>query len=117
MLVFDVSLYSVQAAPKPPPVPADVAGVPADATVSASGLASRMLKAGDAGAKPKATDRVTVHYSGWTLNGEMFDSSIMRGEPTTFPLNRVIAGWTEGAHAARALLSPGLRWRGRVTTF
>jgi FKBP-type peptidyl-prolyl cis-trans isomerase len=97
MLVFDVSLYSVTATPKPPPVPADVAGVPADAAVTPSGLASRMLKAGPpGGAKPSAASRVTVNYSGWTLKGEMFDSSIPRGEPTSFPLNRVIAGWTEG---------------------
>jgi peptidylprolyl isomerase len=95
MLVFDVSLYSVQATPQPPKAPADVGGVPADAQVTPSGLASKLLKAGS-GAKPKATDRVTVNYSGWTLKGELFDSSIPRGEPATFPLNRVIAGWTEG---------------------
>jgi peptidylprolyl isomerase len=39
---------------------------------------------------------VTVHYSGWTTDGKLFDSSVARGEPTTFPLNRVIPGWTEG---------------------
>jgi FKBP-type peptidyl-prolyl cis-trans isomerase len=97
MLVFDVSLYSVAAVPKPPPTPADVAAVPADAAVTPSGLASRMLKAGPAGApKPTAKSSVTVNYSGWTTKGELFDSSIPRGEPTSFPLNRVIAGWTEG---------------------
>jgi FKBP-type peptidyl-prolyl cis-trans isomerase len=46
--------------------------------------------------KPKATDLVTVHYSGWTTDGKLFDSSVKRGEPTSFPLNGVIAGWTEG---------------------
>jgi hypothetical protein len=96
MLVFDVSLYSVKSTPQPPKAPADVAAVPADAQVTPSGLASKLLQAGS-GAKPKATDRVTVNYSGWTLKGELFDSSIPRGEPATFPLNRVIAGWTEGA--------------------
>jgi hypothetical protein len=75
-LCFDVTLYSFKASPKPPSVPVDVAAVPADAVVTSTGLASRMLKAGSGGAKPKATDRVTVNYSGWTTNGKMFDSSI-----------------------------------------
>ena len=96
MLVFDVTLYSVKATPKPPPVPEDVAGIPATAQVSASGLASRVIKAGTGSKKPSASDEVTVNYSGWTLDGKLFDSSIPRGEPTSFPLNRVIAGWTEG---------------------
>lgn len=97
MLVFDVTLYSFKATPKPPAAPADVAAPPADATKTPSGLASRMLTAGPpGGAKPKPTDRVTVNYSGWTTDGKLFDSSIPRGEPTSFPLNRVIAGWTEG---------------------
>lgn len=46
--------------------------------------------------KPTASNTVTVHYSGWTPDGVMFDSSVARGEPTSFPLNRVIKGWTEG---------------------
>ena len=46
--------------------------------------------------KPTATSQVEVHYSGWTTDGQMFDSSVMRGSPATFPLNRVIPGWTEG---------------------
>jgi len=45
---------------------------------------------------PTATSRVTVHYSGWTTDGKMFDSSVARGEPATFPLNGVVKGWTEG---------------------
>ena len=95
-LTFDVTLYSVKQTPRPPPPPADVASAPADAEVTASGLASKLLKAGSGGAKPKATDKVTVNYSGWTTKGALFDSSIPRGEPATFPLNRVIPGWTEG---------------------
>ena len=94
-LTFDVTLYAVAAVPQPPPAPADVAAPPPDAEKTGSGLASKLLRAGD-GVKPKATDRVTVNYSGWTTAGVLFDSSIPRGEPATFPLNRVIAGWTEG---------------------
>lgn len=76
--------------------PPDVAAIPADATVTASGLATRVLEPGDGTAHPARTDRVTVHYTGWTTDGQMFDSSVERGSPATFPLDRVIAGWTEG---------------------
>ena len=48
------------------------------------------------GAKPTATDKVRVHYHGTTLDGEVFDSSVQRGETIVFPLNQVIKGWTEG---------------------
>ena len=48
------------------------------------------------GAQPTAADTVTVHYTGWFTNGGVFDSSVERGEPTSFPLNGVIKGWTEG---------------------
>lgn len=76
--------------------PKDVAAAPADAEISASGLASKTLAKGTGETKPKATDLVTVHYSGWTTDGKLFDSSVKRGEPASFPLNGVIAGWTEG---------------------
>ena len=63
--------------------------------VTASGLQYVVEKEGE-GAQPSATDEVTVHYTGKLLNGQVFDSSVQRGEPATFPLNRVIPGWTEG---------------------
>lgn len=96
MLVFDVELLGVKAAPKPPPVPADVAAPPADAEKTASGLASKVLQKGTGTVHPKAESQVKVHYSGWTTDGKMFDSSVERGQPITFPLNGVIPGWTEG---------------------
>ena len=79
-----------------PETPTDVAAAPADAETTASGLASKLLAKGTGDTKPKATDTVTVHYSGWTTDGKLFDSSVKRGQPTSFPLNGVIAGWTEG---------------------
>ncbi|MBM3930806.1 MAG: FKBP-type peptidyl-prolyl cis-trans isomerase, partial [Sphingomonadales bacterium] len=63
-------------------------------TTTASGLQYEVIKMGD-GDKPLATDEVTVHYHGTTTDGQVFDSSKDRGEPATFPLNGVIAGWTE----------------------
>ena len=78
------------------PAPADVKAPPADAKKTPSGLASKVLTAGKGTAHPGPTSSVTVHYTGWTTDGKMFDSSVARNEPATFPLNRVIAGWTEG---------------------
>ena len=65
-------------------------------TTTASGLKYQVLKHGDGTVSPKATDTVKVHYEGKLLNGTVFDSSIARGQPISFPLNAVIPGWTEG---------------------
>ncbi len=73
---------------------------------TASGLQYEVITAAE-GAKPKATDTVTVHYHGTLLDGTVFDSSVERGEPTEFPLNRVIPGWTEGVQ----LMSVGEKYR------
>ena len=77
-------------------VPPDVAAPPDDAETSSTGLAWKVLEAGTGTAHPSATSSVTVHYVGWTTDGQMFDSSVARGIPATLPLNRVIKGWTEG---------------------
>jgi FKBP-type peptidyl-prolyl cis-trans isomerase len=95
-LVFDVELLTIKQAPKPPETPEDVAKAPESADKTATGIASRVLTKGTGTAHPKPTDEVEVHYSGWTTDGKLFDSSVMRGETITFPLNRVIPGWTEG---------------------
>jgi len=84
------------AAPAAPEAPADVKAPPADAVKTASGLCSKVLQAGKGEKKPAAADTVTVHYSGWTTDGKLFDSSVQRGQPASFPLNGVIKGWTEG---------------------
>jgi peptidylprolyl isomerase len=91
MLVFDVELIDL-----PNRAPSDVKEPPADAKKTPSGIAYKVLRQGTGGRHPKASSKVTVHYTGWTTDGKMFDSSVVRGEPTTFPLSGVIAGWTEG---------------------
>ncbi|MEM6916565.1 MAG: FKBP-type peptidyl-prolyl cis-trans isomerase, partial [Verrucomicrobiota bacterium] len=63
--------------------------------ITESGLQYEVLEEGD-GPKPSATDNVTVHYHGTLIDGTVFDSSVDRGSPASFPLNRVIPGWTEG---------------------
>ena len=78
------------------PAPDDVAAPPQDAQKSDSGLSSRVLVKGTGSEHPGPTSTVTVHYTGWTTDGKMFDSSVVRGQTSTFPLNRVIKGWTEG---------------------
>ncbi|MGJ8696541.1 MAG: FKBP-type peptidyl-prolyl cis-trans isomerase [Verrucomicrobiaceae bacterium] len=98
-LVFDFELLEFQEAPKRPepiPAPSDVAAAPEDAQKTDSGLFSKVLKEGSGSEHPQASDEVLVHYTGWTTEGEMFDSSVVRGEPISFPLRGVIAGWTEG---------------------
>ena len=79
-----------------PPAPPDVATLPSDGVKSATGLVSRVLKAGTGTKKPGPSSVVTVHYTGWTTDGKSFDSSIPRDRPAQFPLSRVIPGWTEG---------------------
>ena len=94
--MFDVELVDFVKMPDPIPVPEDVAAAPADAKRTPSGLAYKFLKHGKGKEHPKADSTVEVHYSGWTPDGKLFDSSVQRGEPTRFPLNGVIKGWTEG---------------------
>ena len=102
MLVFDVELLSM-----PTRAPADVKAAPADAKRTASGLAYKVLQPGGGKLRPKASSQVMVHYTGWTTDGKMFDSSVVRGQPATFPLNGVIPGWTEGVQ----LMSEGEKTR------
>lgn len=79
-----------------PPAPPDVAAFPLDADRTESGLVSRVLKPGKGSRKPTAKSVVTVHFTGWTTDGKAFDSSVGRGQPAQFPLDRVMPGWTEG---------------------
>ena len=75
-------------------------------TVLPSGLQYKVLREGN-GKRPAATDRVKCHYEGQLTSGQVFDSSYRRGEPAVFPLNGVIAGWTEGVQ----LMNEGAKYR------
>jgi peptidylprolyl isomerase len=102
MLVFDVELLGM-----PNRAPADVKAPPSDAKKTASGLSYKVLRPGTNARRPKFNSSVTVHYTGWTTDGKMFDSSVVRGEPATFALDQVIKGWTEGVQ----LMAEGERTR------
>jgi peptidylprolyl isomerase len=111
MLVFDIELISFKPSPGAPPP--DVAAPPKDAKRTASGLAYKSLREGKGGAHPTSGSTVTVHYTGWTTDGKMFDSSVIdrrtggEGQPISFGLGDVISGWTEGLQ----LMTPGEKMR------
>jgi FKBP-type peptidyl-prolyl cis-trans isomerase FklB len=78
-----------------------------EVTTTATGLQYEVMKRGQGGAKPAATNTVKVHYHGTLIDGSVFDSSVERGQPATFGLNQVIPGWTEGVQ----LMSPGDKFK------
>ena len=97
-LTFAIAFAAAAAGQTQPdlPAPPDVAAPPADAVRTPSGMASKVLTPGSGTRHPRPNSRVTVHYTGWTTDGQMFDSSVKNGQPATFSLDEVIPGWTEG---------------------
>jgi peptidylprolyl isomerase len=93
-VVFDIELLDTR--PSPTIAPPDVKGPPDEAKRTASGLAYKVLRPGTGTRSPSPFSEVTVHYTGWTTDGRMFDSSVTRGAPITMRLDGVIKGWTEG---------------------
>ncbi len=100
------------------PPPPHVASPPPNATRTPSGLAYLVLSRGHGATRPTTSDRVEVHYTGWTTDGRMFDSSHARG-PTTFPVSAVIAGFAEAlqlmvaGERVRVWIPEGLAYQGR----
>ena len=94
-VVFDVELLELSPAPRAPSVPPDVQRPPPSAKRSPTGLAYRVLKRGTGTRSPQLGDTVEVHYSGWTTDGKMFDSSVTRGKPASFKPEQLIKGWAE----------------------
>lgn len=92
-LMVDVMLLDIIALPA---TPTDLKTPPADAQKTKSGLMSKVLKPGTGTVHPKGNSTVTVHYTGWLPDGTVFDSSVIKGQPATFPLGDVIKGWSEG---------------------
>ncbi len=95
-LVYEFELLSITEKPTPPETPPDVAKPPANAKKTRAGVFYRVLKPGTGKEHPDPRSVVKVHYTGWTTDGEMFDSSVTRGKPASFTLDRVIPGWTDG---------------------
>jgi peptidylprolyl isomerase len=104
-LVFDIELVEVD--DNPLAAPPDVKAPPEDAKRTVSGLRYKVLRPGTGGERPTKFSKVSVHYTGWTTDGKMFDSSWKRGQPASFPLDQVIKGWTEGVQ----LMVPGEKRR------
>jgi peptidylprolyl isomerase len=94
MVVFDIELLDTRG--NPMIAPSDVRAAPEDAKRTATGLAYKVLRPGRGVRNPSRFGRVTVHYTGWTIDGRMFDSSVTKGQPVSFRLDDVIKGWTEG---------------------
>jgi len=91
-LTFDVELLEVM---KAPPTPADLKTPPEDAVKTASGVAFRVLKSGAGAAHPSMTSQVTLHFSGWTSDGNLFESTMISGHPAIFQVGSTPPGWRE----------------------
>jgi len=96
LLCYEVEILQIDKKPAPPPTPPDVAKPPGDAKKTALGTYYKVLKTGKGGPKPKPTQDVRVIYTGWTTDGRMFDSSVMKGQPSMLGLTSVIKGWQDG---------------------
>jgi peptidylprolyl isomerase len=102
-IVMEVELREIKSLS----APADVAAPPADAEKSKSGLAWKVLQAGSGDQHPKGSSEVAVIYSGWTTDGNLFDTSLAHGETMWLPLPQLIAGWREGIQ----MMTPGEKRR------
>jgi peptidylprolyl isomerase len=117
-LVFDVTLVEL-----PTRAPADLKTPPASAQRTGSGLRYQVLKEGTGTHHPTRSDKVLVNYTGWGIDGKMFDASYTHGGPVTLPLDAVIPGWTEGialmveGEKARFWIPQDLAYQGKQPPF
>ncbi len=101
-VVYDIELIRIHQGVAPQPAPADLAKPSPDALETASGLTYRILAKGETpGASPSMSDRVEIHYTGWSSDGEVFDSSVARGEPAMLAVKDLMPGWAEGVRLMR----------------
>jgi peptidylprolyl isomerase len=110
VLIFVLAAAAASAQTAPPSTvaaPSDVAAPPANATKTPSGLVTKVIAPGKGTDHPAKDDVVTIHYTGWKTDGTMFDSSVTKGKPASFPVGRVIAGFGEGLQ----LMVPGEKRR------
>ncbi|HKU39920.1 MAG TPA: FKBP-type peptidyl-prolyl cis-trans isomerase, partial [Polyangiales bacterium] len=116
--VYDLELLEIIDGVPPQPAPPDVAAAPSDATRTSSGLAYKFLTKGGGSEKPNAWDRVTIHFTGWTEDGAMFESSRSRERPEIYDLPKVMPGWQEAlpllavGDSMRVWLPEALAYRG-----
>jgi peptidylprolyl isomerase len=95
LMLIGAAVAAGQSQSGPIPAPPDVAAPPADAITTPSGLAYKVLRVGLGSIHPGPRNSVTVHYTGWTTDGKMFESSYQSGRAATFQVDGVIKGWTE----------------------
>ena len=97
VLCYELELIELVAQATPPSTPTDLASVPTTAITTAGGARYVIVEPGpgDRATRPTLTDRVRVHFSGWTPDGHMFDSSVPQGTPIEAPVNKFLAGWVE----------------------
>jgi len=106
-LTYEVEVITIEKGKEPPPVPSDVGVPPASGLKTPKGVTYKVLAKGKGGPKPALSSVVRVNYTGWTTDGRMFDSSVVKGAPAEFSMGGVIVGWTE----AIPVMSVGDRMR------
>ena len=119
LILFSTVATATAQIRRDPPAPPDLTMPPVDAVTSPTGLLSNVVTAGTFPDRPTATDIVTVHYTGWSSDGQVIDSSRRQGDPVTFPLDRSLSGWRECVQlmtvgeTRRCWLPQELAYRGR----
>ncbi|MCE9577527.1 MAG: FKBP-type peptidyl-prolyl cis-trans isomerase [Deltaproteobacteria bacterium] len=102
MACYEITLNSITPQHAPPPAPKDLAAPPKDAQKTALGVFYKVIKPGTGTQHPTATDQIKVHYTEWTTDGRLVDSTVVRDKPAEFVVSAVIKGWTDGLQVMTA---------------